>query len=148
MSDGIKTFAFGHDVAPRDVTGGRAVLAAAHVLEAALEGLKDAADEIVMPLAVEKAPLLTPASMKRAGRFGGNQGGAPGELRESANVDLEADERRVALSFNTIYASLQHERTDWHHEDGESKYLESAMNESRNEVRERVAARIREATGE
>lgn len=138
---------FSRNVLPRLVTGGSASLAAAEVLAAALDGLKDAAEEIVKPAAVEKAPLLTPENYKRAGQMGGDQGGLPGELRESCEVDEERDERRVAISFNTIYASLQHERTDWHHTDGESKYLERAMSATRDEVIERVAAKIREVTG-
>lgn len=139
-------FAFGRHISPHEVTGGLTVLAAHHILQAALDGLKDAADEIVMPLAVERAPILLPENLKRAGRTGGDQGGEPGELRESGSVELQREERQVALSFDTVYASLQHERLDWHHDDGQAKFLESAMNDTRSQVLERVAAKVREVT--
>lgn len=134
-------------IIPGLVTGGRAILAAHRVREAAIAALKDAADEIVMPTAVERAPLLVPENFKRAGQMGGDQGGLPGELRESAKVELEEDENRVALSFDTPYAATQHEHMDWEHADGQAKFLESAMVGSREQVIERVAAKLREVLG-
>ena len=125
-------FAFNHNIAPREVTGGMGLLGAAEeIVQAAIAGLEDAAN-MVKDKAVENAPLLTAESMPRAGRVGGDQGGTPGELKGSARVDMEG--QTAAISFNTIYASLQHERLDWHHTDGEAKYLERAMNETRPEV--------------
>lgn len=148
MSDqSAKGFSFSQGVAPREVTGGKGVLhAASEVLQAAFAGLEDAA-HLVMEKAKEEAPLLEPESMKRAGRTGGDQGGEPGELRDSGRVDMETEERRAALSFNTVYASLQHERMDWHHTHGNAKYLERPMTEMRSDVVETIAARIREVTG-
>lgn len=146
MSD-FEGFEFTHGVSPREVTGGEGILGAASaILRAALDGLEDAG-HLVLDDAKDKAPLLEPESMKRAGRVGGDQGGVPGELRESARVDMDDEERRAALSFNTVYASLQHERMDWHHTHGQAKYLEAAMAEKRPEVVEMIAARIREVTG-
>ena len=140
-------FEFSRNVAPREVTGGKGILAAkSAVLQAALAGLEDAA-HLVMDRAKEEAPLLEPESMKRAGRTGGNQGGEPGELRDSGHVEMESQERRAALIFDTIYASLQHERMDWHHTHGGAKYLERPMTELRSEVVSTIAARIREVTG-
>lgn len=140
-------FQFTTGIAPREVTGGQGILGAIEkVLEAALSGLEDAA-HLVMDRAKEEVPLLEPESMKRAGRTGGDQGGTPGELRDSGKVDMERDQRRAALSFNTVYASLQHERMDWHHTHGSAKYLERPMTEMRSEVVETIAARIREVTG-
>jgi hypothetical protein len=142
----FEAFTFDRNIAPREVVGGAGgLLAAAHeVVQAALAGLEDAAN-MVKDKAVDKAPLLTAESMPRAGRVGGDQGGVPGELKESARVDMEGS--TAAISFNTIYASLQHERLDWHHTDGEAKYLERAMNETRHEQVEIIAKRIREVTG-
>jgi hypothetical protein len=138
-------FTFDRNIAPREVTGGEGLLGAAHaIVQAALAGLEDAAN-MVKDKAVEKAPLLTAESMPRAGRVGGDQGGTPGELRESAKVDME--DHTAAISFNTIYASLQHERMDWHHTDGHAKYLETAMNENRSDAVQIIADRIREVTG-
>lgn len=146
-SNEFEGFRFTGGIAPREVTGGQGLLGAVEkVLQAALAGLEDAAD-MVMDDAKEGAPLLEPESMKRAGRVGGDQGGVPGELRESGRVDMEPEERRAALSFNTIYASLQHERMDWHHTSGHAKFLEVAMAENRSAVVEVIAARIREVTG-
>jgi hypothetical protein len=139
---------FSRNILPRLVTGGEASLAAREILNLALDALHEAAEDIVKPAAVEKAPLLVPEHYKRAGRFGGGQGGAPGELRESCEVNEERDERRVGISFNTVYASLQHEHMDWHHADGEAKYLERAMSEKRDEVIEHLAKKIRERTGD
>lgn len=134
-------------IAPRLVTGGGAVsLAVEEVLRAALDGLEDAG-HIVEEVAVEKAPVLMPENFKRAGRWGGGQGGAPGELRESARVELEREEKRVAVSFNTDYASLQHEHMDWHHDEGEAKFLEHAFTETRDQCIEAIADRIRKVTG-
>ena len=86
-------FQFTTGIAPREVTGGQGILGAIEkVLEAALSGLEDAA-HLVMDRAKEEVPLLEPESMKRAGRTGGDQGGTPGELRDSGKVDMERDQR-------------------------------------------------------
>ena len=141
-------FHFDVSIAPREVTGGQGLLdAVGKVLEAAMAGLEDAG-HLVMARSKEEVPLLEPESMNRAGRTGGDQGGEPGELRDSARVDAEPEMRRVALSYNTIYASLQHERMDWHHTHGNAKYLERPMTEMRTEIVETVAKRIREVTGD
>lgn len=145
MSEG--PFTLDGSIIPGLVTGGRAIITAQRIHDAALEALKDAADEIVMPLAAGRAPLLVPENYKRAGQMGGDQGGTPGELRESAKVELEHDENRVALSFDTVYAAIQHERLDWEHPNGQAKYLETSMTETRSQVLDRVAAKLREVTG-
>lgn len=139
-------FSVSSNVTPREVMGGAGGLHAAveEIVQAAIAGLEDAAN-MVKDKAVENAPLLTAESMPRAGRVGGDQGGTPGELKGSARVDMEG--QTAAISFNTIYASLQHERLDWHHTDGEAKYLERAMNETRPEQVDIIAKRIREVTG-
>ncbi|HET6915298.1 MAG TPA: hypothetical protein VFH56_04345 [Acidimicrobiales bacterium] len=138
-------FTFDRNIAPREVTGGMGLLGAAEeIVRAAVAGLEDAAN-MVKDKTVERTPLLTPDNYKRAGRWGGDQGGAPDELRKSARVDMEG--HTAAISFNTIYASLQHERMDWHHTDGEAKYLERTMNETRSEQVRIIADRIREVTG-
>lgn len=140
-------FQFSRNISPREVTGGIGLLGAAEAIrEAARRGLENAAKDVVLKSAKEQAPLLEPESMKRAGRVGGNQGGVPGELRDSGKVEMVADDT-AAISFNTIYASLQHERMDWHHTHGNAKYLERAMVETRPEQVEAIAKAIREVTG-
>jgi hypothetical protein len=132
----------------REGTGGAGMLGAKEaILAAAREGLRKAAEDVVMRDAIDQAPELMPESMKRAGRTGGDQGGEPGELKDSAQVDILEDGNTAAISFNTIYASLQHERLDWHHESGNAKYLENAMNSTREEQVATIAEEIRKVTG-
>lgn len=143
---------FNRGIAPSSVTGGRLLLASEEIRKAAMEALLSAAEDIVKPVAVEKAPLLV--DVARAGTGHGPhadpakyQGGKVGELRASAHVVDERDsESRVGIAFDTPYASLQHEHLDWHHADGEAKYLENALNETSKEVIAHVADRIREVT--
>lgn len=141
-------FAFASGGLLREGTGGMGIGAAvAEILAAAKRGLEKAAKDVVLDAAVSQAPELMPESMKRAGRVGGDQGGTPGELKDSGRVDMIEGGGTAAISFNTIYASLQHERLDWHHESGNSKYLENAMNETRPEQVEAIAKEIRKVTG-
>lgn len=148
-------FAFAQGGLLRDATGGEGLgsglrRAVDDILAAATHGLEKAAKEVVLDEAVKQAPELMPESMKRAGEVGGDQGGLPGELKESGKVDMVHEGTAgaaAAISFNTIYASLQHERLDWHHESGNAKYLENAMNTTREEVVTTIAAEIRKVTG-
>lgn len=153
MSDSpVAGVSFNRGIAPSSVTGGKLLLAADEIVKAAMEGLLSAAEDIVKPVAVEKAPLLI--DVAKAGSGHGPhadpakyQGGKVGELRASAHVIDERDsESRVGVAFDTPYASLQHERMDWHHADGEAKYLENALNETSDEVIARIAEKIREVT--
>lgn len=141
-------FAFSHSIAPHEVTGGEGILGAKNaILAAALRGLEMAAEDVVLKEAIHQAPELMPQSMKRAGRVGGDQGGVPGELKASGRVDMIDDDHTAAISFNTVYASLQHEHLDWHHEEGNAKYLENAMNHTREAQVETIATEIRKVTG-
>jgi hypothetical protein len=148
----VSGVSFNRGVAPSSVTGGKLLLAADEIVKAAMEGLLSAAEDIVKPTAVEKAPLLV--DVAKAGSGHGPhadpakyQGGKVGELRASAHVIDERDsESRVGVGFDTPYASLQHERMDWHHAVGEAKFLENALNETHDEVIARIADKIREVT--
>lgn len=140
-------FEFSRNIAPREVAGGKGLLGACEeIVAAALRGLENAAHD-VLDAAKEQAPLLEPESMKRAGRVGGDQGGVPGELIASGRVDMIEAEKKAAISFNTIYASLQHERMDWHHTHGNAKFLERPMLDTREQQVETIAKAIREVTG-
>jgi hypothetical protein len=149
----IEGISFNRNIRPSEVTGGRLLLAIEEIRKAAMAGLLSAAEEVVKPVAVEKAPMLV--NEARAGTGHGPhadpakyQGGKVGELRESAHVvDEREGEQRVGIVFDTPYASLQHERMDWHHDIGEAKYLENALNETRKEVVEHIADRVRRVTG-
>jgi hypothetical protein len=141
-----------HDITPSSITN-RSASAFEEIRRTAINALLGAAEEIVKPAAVKKAPLLV--DVPRAGTGHGPhadpakyQGGAEGELRASAHVvDERESDNRVGVAFDTPYASLQHERMDWKHEVGEAKYLENAMWETHREVVEHVANKCREVTG-
>lgn len=132
--------------------GGQLLASCEEIRKAALEALLSAAEEIVLPEAVAKAPLLV--DVKRAGTGHGPhanpakyQGGEVSELKDSARVvdELEANQR-VGISFDTPYAALQHEHMDWHHEQGEPKFLENALNEKQDAVFDHLAQHVREVT--
>jgi len=36
----------------------------------------------------------------------------------------------VEVSFNTVYAARQHEELDWHHDEGQAKYLEQPFRQN------------------
>lgn len=112
------------------------------ILEAATAGLEDAA-HMVLEKSNEIVPVLDgPEDLKRAGAS------SPGELKESGNVQMEPEEHRAAIAYPVVYASLQHERLDYHHSAGESaKFLERALLENRDRSAEIIAERIRKAVG-
>ena len=68
-----------------------------------------------------------------------------GDLRNSAAVSSDDARTEVAVSFDTPYAVRQHEELDYHHDVGQAKYLESALNENADQVLAIVAASIRRA---
>lgn len=126
--------------------GGNLRSASEAIRKAALIGLENAADA-VLDDAKRQTPVLDgPEDLKRAGRTGGDQGGTPGELRDSGHVVME--EHRAAIKFDTIYASLQHERMDYHHDNGNAKFLERPLIDTRERTLEMIAAEIRKVVGE
>jgi hypothetical protein len=68
-----------------------------------------------------------------------------GTLRNSGYVTLpkrEGDEVFVEVGFGgaaKAYAVKQHEELSYHHEVGEAKYLENAINAKEQEIRDRIA---------
>lgn len=129
-------------------TGGGSLLAAVEeIRRAARAGLEDAAG-MVMEDAKDQAPVLQgEVNLKRAGKTGGNQGGMPGELRDSAHLLLDEDSR-VGIKFEGVYAAIQHEGLDLQHtEGGNAKFLERPLIDSRERTVEAIAAKIREVTG-
>jgi hypothetical protein len=66
------------------------------------------------------------------------------ELQRSGTASVDERDLTAAISYDTPYAVRQHEELDWQHAPGrQAKYLESAVNEERNEVAALVAAQIR-----
>ena len=51
------------------------------------------------------------------------------------------------VSFNTEYAAVQHEQINYHHENGQAKYLESVLVESQERVLNCIAGKIKEEWG-
>jgi hypothetical protein len=52
---------------------------------------------------------------------------------------------RATVSFNTVYAAYQHERTDLTHKHGHGKYLEGPLKTYAPALQEFLAAKMREA---
>lgn len=65
-------------------------------------------------------------------------------LERSGTVSVDVGGRRVAVSYDTVYAVIQHEAMDFHHDAGRSaKYLEIPFMGSRNVVLQLVAVQLR-----
>lgn len=71
-----------------------------------------------------------------------------GMLERSGVASVDGDALEAAISYDTPYAVRQHEDMDFRHAPGrEAKYLEKALNETRDTGPELVAAEIRRMTG-
>lgn len=68
-----------------------------------------------------------------------------GDLR--ASIRAEADDTMAVVYSDSVYAARQHEEVGWAHEDGQAKYLETAVNAVGEEAKAIVAARLRGALG-
>lgn len=68
-----------------------------------------------------------------------------GTLRNSAKVT--ASDGEAAVSYNTPYAVKQHEELGYQHKDGQAKYLETAMIDTRAKIAEAVAEQLRRIIG-
>ncbi|GII98386.1 hypothetical protein CLV28_0709 [Sediminihabitans luteus] len=70
-----------------------------------------------------------------------------GTLERSGVTKVDRDQATIA--FDTPYAVRQHEEIGWRHDDGrQAKYLESAMNENVDVVRDLVATQVRRSLGQ
>lgn len=68
-----------------------------------------------------------------------------GPLRASAQVTPATSSSLTAhVSYDTPYAARQHEELDWHHEDGQAKYLEGPLTENEDKYRQAIASRLGE----
>lgn len=68
-----------------------------------------------------------------------------GETRESGFTRV--DDLTGQVGYSSLVAMLQHENLDYHHDDGQAKFLETAADELMPGVVSDVAARIRKAFG-
>lgn len=102
------------------------------------EALDDAAQH-VLEVAREKAPLLV--NLKKAND---ERRSDPGALRASGYARV-VDDTKAEVGFSEFYAGWQHERTDYHHADGQAKYLEEPLVTEKDEAMRIMARRIGEA---
>lgn len=67
-----------------------------------------------------------------------------GPLQRSGKVDVDEERLEGTVSYDTPYAVIQHENLDYKHAPGrQAKYLETALNQNRNAVRDAVARELR-----
>lgn len=70
-----------------------------------------------------------------------------GDLKASGTTlpaEVEGNNIRKTIGFNTDYAAAVHERLDVHHEEGEAKYLETALRNNAPKFPEFVANHVKE----
>lgn len=108
--------------------------------EASPDALDEAAQH-VLEVARGKAPLLV--DLKRAND---ERRANPGELRESGYSRV-LDDNTAEVGFSAFYAGWQHENVDYHHEDGEAKYLEIPLLTERDRALQIMADHVRRALG-
>lgn len=66
-----------------------------------------------------------------------------GPLRESATVkQASLGVLESALIFDTPYAATQHEHTEFHHDDGQAKYVEQPAREHKSDMDRIIAQEI------
>jgi len=71
-----------------------------------------------------------------------------GPLRGSAHVEPATGSELVsAVSYDTPYAVRQHEELDYHHEEGEAKYLERPLRKHKQELTNILANELRGTNG-
>ena len=66
-----------------------------------------------------------------------------GTLRNSAKASYDDDTGMV--SYNTPYAARQHEEVGWSHQDGQAKYLETALLDSQAKIQQIIAQEVKKA---
>ena len=120
-------------------TGGLLAKAAEEIKRAAFKGLSDGAD-LVLETSQQRVPVLSEADQSK--------GRVSGELKAGAHTIPDEADGRVAIKYEGPYAAYIHEHMDFKHPNGgQAKYLESALNEKRDQVIQMVADEIRSKTG-
>jgi len=72
---------------------------------------------------------------------------APGTLKASAftrPAEVSNGKIKKELGFNTVYAEVQHERIDFHHDQGEAKFLENAIRANQPKMVPYIEQRIKQ----
>lgn len=71
-----------------------------------------------------------------------------GPLRESAQVTEATPSSLTSyVSYDTPYATRQHEELDYQHEDGQAKYLEQPLEEHHDDLLQAIATHVGRETG-
>jgi len=74
--------------------------------------------------------------------------GFNGGLVSTGEVEIDAGEMTVEVTYTAPHASLQHEKMQYKHKGGEqAKYLEQPLRENANGYQERIADAIRRIIG-
>lgn len=71
-----------------------------------------------------------------------------GPLRESAQVTPATSQNLEAhVSYDTPYAARQHEELDYHHDEGQAKYLEEPLVQNEAKYMQAIANRLGQGIG-
>lgn len=102
------------------------------------EALQAGADHL-RDVSRAKAPLLSgPEAMAKK-----NDEEVPGTLRESAYSRV-IDDVTAEVGFTDFAAAWQHERMDYHHTDGQAKFLEEPLVTEKDRVLQIIADKLRQ----
>lgn len=70
-----------------------------------------------------------------------------GGLQDSSKVSVDASDLVAAVSYDKPYAARVHESLTARHDDGQAKFLETALNAGRADLLEVIADRLRRQLG-
>ncbi|QNE90257.1 HK97 gp10 family phage protein [Corynebacterium incognita] len=98
-------------------------------IEKAAEMAARAGAELVLDEARQRAPVET------------------GTLRGDSKVTVDGTQAAVAFGLgpSKAYARRQHEEVGWQHQDGQAKYLETALLDKQGDVKRLIADEMRKA---
>lgn len=99
--------------------------------------------QIEMTESKRRCPVADPKWYKEQGY--GEYQGTPGRLRGTGMVqqpERSGNNISVALTYGTDYAVYVHENLDAFHPNGQAKFLESVLDESRPYMADRIAKRV------
>ena len=104
--------------------------------------------QLIMTESKKICPVYPTRAQLKAMGLSFRKGEVPGTLRASGTVHppvRKGKDITVTLSYGgaaSAYAVPQHERLDFHHVNGEAKYLEKPLNAAREGLAERIGKRI------
>lgn len=96
---------------------------------------------VIADLSDTRVPVLTGAALKKAND---QRRSDPGALLRSRYVRVEGL-TQVAIGYSEFTAGWQEERLDYHHEQGQAKFLDSSLNDASEDAMDKVSERLSEA---